>query len=621
MFKEMASQVSVSSVLSSETRPLLSLPSSQSVHSSPAPVQTLLNAVTRCLLSPKHLCQLSKSTIAIILINIVVSAAYATVMNAFMFVGYVFNGVSTSIVVLYSFIATITLFSPLSGFLADVCYSRHRIILASFWLQFAAFLLYAILSVLTVIFGVNIWVINHHNGRIIALCLIILVAIAFMVFVFGLAGYQANFIQFGLDQLLEAPSRSLALFIHWVIWAQNLGILVVQLFFAPVLCNFVSNHYYIPLCGLFIALMLLFLVVILCFRRCWFYVEPKHLNPYKMVAKVLNYARKHKYPVQRSAFTYCDNELPSRIDFAKERYGGPFTTEQVENVKTFFRILLVLLALGPVFVLEVPTSFFMFIVFGIHTGNHPSIVNQTCSGALIILQKGSLNNLVGVVLYPLFIWLVFSALSRRMPKIFVRLALSIVLSLLGVVSMLSIDYAGHYKNSEGPSSGNSSMCMFFVDREEDKEPVLRLHWGVLVIPGVLLGLGPPLVMATAFEFISAQSPFAMKGLLVGVFLSIRAFFQLVSGAALIPFSSEHLWNLPYQREHPPVANCGFGYFVTTFAIAFVGLVLFLTVAKSYKYRERDDKPYDQRFAVDVYARYIDQAYNSNSASDNYSSIS
>ena len=67
-----------------------------------------------------------------------------------------------------------------------------------------------------------------------------------------------------------------------------------------------------------------------------------------MVASVLHYARKHKYPLQRSAFTYCDDERPSRIDFAKERYGGPFTTEQVEDVKTLLRIFLVLIALGPV---------------------------------------------------------------------------------------------------------------------------------------------------------------------------------------------------------------------------------------------------------------------------------
>ena len=190
-------------------------------------------------------------------------------------------------------------------------------------------------------------------------------------------------------------------------------------------------------------------------------------------------------------------------------------------------------------------------VFGIHIGNHPSqIVNQTCDSSLIILQKGSMNNLVGVLLYPLYIWFIFSVLRHYIPKIFIRLGLAISLSLLGVLSMLSIDLVGHYKNSQGPSSGNSTMCMFFVDRVSKDEAVLKLHWGLLLIQGVLLGLGPPLVMATAFEFISAQSPFAMKGLLVGVFLTIRAFFQLVSGTTLLQFVYEPLWNRPYLREPP-----------------------------------------------------------------------
>ena len=40
-------------------------------------------------------------------------------------------------------------------------------------------------------------------------------------------------------------------------------------------------------------------------------------------------------------FTY--GEVPSRLDIAKERYGGPFTTEQVEDIKSFKRILVLML--------------------------------------------------------------------------------------------------------------------------------------------------------------------------------------------------------------------------------------------------------------------------------------
>ena len=77
-------------------------------------------------------------------------------------------------------------------------------------------------------------------------------------------------------------------------------------------------------------------------------------SPYKTVSQINNFARKHRYPLQCSAFTYIDNYIPSRLDFAKERYGGPFTTEQVENVKMFLRILF---GVGPLIVMTATLEF------------------------------------------------------------------------------------------------------------------------------------------------------------------------------------------------------------------------------------------------------------------------
>ena len=53
-----------------------------------------------------------------------------------------------------------------------------------------------------------------------------------------------------------------------------------------------------------------------------------------MIAKILVFAFQHKYPIKRSAFTYWENYIPSCIDLGKEKYGGPFTYKQVEDVKT-----------------------------------------------------------------------------------------------------------------------------------------------------------------------------------------------------------------------------------------------------------------------------------------------
>ena len=54
---------------------------------------------------------------------------------------------------------------------------------------------------------------------------------------------------------------------------------------------------------------------------------------------VLNFARKNRYPRNRSALTYWEDNFPSRLDLGKEKYGGPFTEEGVENVKTFLMLI------------------------------------------------------------------------------------------------------------------------------------------------------------------------------------------------------------------------------------------------------------------------------------------
>ena len=52
-----------------------------------------------------------------------------------------------------------------------------------------------------------------------------------------------------------------------------------------------------------------------------------NINPYQLIYRVLKYAKKHKYPVQRSALTYWEDKIPSSIDLGKSKYGGLFTTE------------------------------------------------------------------------------------------------------------------------------------------------------------------------------------------------------------------------------------------------------------------------------------------------------
>ena len=176
---------------------------------------------------------------------------------------------------------------------------------------------------------------------------------------------------------------------------------------------------------------------------------------------------------------------------------------------------------------------------------------------------------------------------------------------LGVLSILISDVVG-YAQYEGKV--NESLCVFDIEfrNHSFQHPSLDMHWAVLIPPSMLLGIGPFLVKTATFEFISAQSPNAMKGLVIGVFYFIKGLFRNVSSLMLIPFSLTSIWSSSHMKEHPPVTNCGFGYFSFICVVALIGLVLFSVITKKYKYRERDDRPYDQRFAVDFYSRIIER---------------
>ena len=84
---------------------------------------------------------------------------------------------------------------------------------------------------------------------------------------------------------------------------------------------------------------------LLLYFKKHFYIDQISQHPIKLICKVLQYAWKHTCPENRSAFTYWEEDIPPRIDLGKMKYGGPFTTEEVEDTKTFLRIVLLLASL------------------------------------------------------------------------------------------------------------------------------------------------------------------------------------------------------------------------------------------------------------------------------------
>ena len=564
----------------------------------------------------KHLCPPSKAAILILLWTAIVEAMYYIFVDLAAVLqtdrSRINSNVSMYDSLPYAILALVMMLYPLSGFIADVWCGRLKTVVISL----VILLFCLIILLIGLVIGETTTadqVLSHDKVH--SVSIIFLAFLALFAFIFGLAGYQANFIQLGLDQLFEAPSQYLILFIHYAIWAFQSGSVSFITIFYLVKCSHEPRKTLALTSSLSYIILMVALLLISCLKRQWFHIEPEYQNPYRTVYSIIKFVKSHKHPLRRSAFTHCDNYIPSRLDFAKERFGGPFTTEQVENVKTFLRILLILFAVGPAFALEVPGSVFIFRFFGLHSlhpHHHHKKYKEYCTSKFAwnyMMGSGIAMNLVStVILFPSYIWIFFFHLGKKIPKLFVRLGIGISLCLLGVVSLLITDVVGHALNRT--SSSNQSLCVFQTILSHKRSliyPSLNMHWAILIPPNLLLGIGPLLVVATTLEFISAQSPQSMKGLLVGVFFAIRGLFQFLNSIIIIPLSLKQPWASREMIEHPPVTNCGFVYLALTSVTGLIGLILFSLAAKTYKYRTRDEGMFRQHDVEEIYDRYIDQA--------------
>ena len=198
----------------------------------------------------------------------------------------VYINVALPYVVLCFFVALLFIFYPLSGYFADVYCGHFRTTIASL-----ALLIFS----LTLCLGCLLLLFLFELSNVL-LCSVIVISL--FVSVIGLAGYGANFIQFGLDQLLDAPSQHQAIFVRWAKWCYDLMNTFIVFLACVTYCYETSRAIRYIISASFYALivfMLLSLLLFSCWKRHWFTSEPGHHNPYKTVIKVLNFARKHKH--------------------------------------------------------------------------------------------------------------------------------------------------------------------------------------------------------------------------------------------------------------------------------------------------------------------------------------
>ena len=473
--------------------------------------------------------------------------------------------------------------TPLSGWLADVYFGRYKVIQGSVWLMLFGYVIHSVVELMYIYTTTSNDKSEYSAGVII---LIIIHLVGSLLQWSGTAGFLSNAIQFGIDQMSDASTSEVSAFIFWYVFALNFGAWTVTVF-NELLSLCVRDQLLVSASQISGFILPVFCVsMILCSNyllRHSLTAEPHTHNPLKLVLEVLKYAATHSKVQVRSAFTYMDMR-PSRLDLGKSKFGGPFTTEQVEDVKTFLRILL----------LMCPTSLIIIAVSQIQMSlevitEHINGFSPSCDGTTIATFLYNHNLLVAlcIVLYELVIYPLF---SRRISTMLRRIGTSACFLCLLTVILLIVDTVGHIR-----TNGNVP-CMF----EDTKSNVTNFDiplFSVEVPANILLALVLGLLSTATYEFVCAQSPYSMRGILIGF-----AWFTYTLSFGLGDLITQ-IWKNSW-REHPikDIPSCGLLFYSSILFIALVGLVLFGLAACCYKMRIRDEIRNERAVIEEVYAK-------------------
>ena len=517
----------------------------------------------------------SKAALIILVWNMIVSFGLLVFTNP-SYYEIIFRDDPFTMSIIYGASAFLVLFYPLAGCLADIRWGRHKTVVNSLYFTFWSTVLIITIGGLGTICFIRMMELSPDELNPIQIATTVVVCTLFGIPLFfggilllcSLVAFSANVIQYGMDQLHDAPADDSVLYIHWYVWTVFLVLLVVR------------SSVYFPLIGLFlyycmIPLALFLLGITLCVYRCkrnFFLIDSGSRNPYKLVYKVSKFAKQHRNPIRRSAFTYCEDELPSRFDLGKEKYGGPFTTEQVENVKAFLGILRLLLTTGPTLTSAIANDLSAFrLYFGVAT---PLIV---------------------VVSIPLYLGLLRPFIHNYIPGMLKRIGLGMILLLLSCLCSLAMSFF-QSKNCSVYDNSTDTYCELFLYDQQN----YSIYY--ISIQSILNAVGYMFFYIASYEFICAQSPHSMKGLLIGTFFAIKGVFQFIGVLAIyLPLAS---WSSETNTSFPH--NGGYIYYLINVVIALIGLIAFTITARRYQYRQRDEPDNIYRYAEEYYANSQDE---------------
>ena len=125
------------------------------------------------------------------------------------------------LITVYFIMALFLCFFPLAGCLGDIKFGRYKTIDRSIHILLT-------ILVITVIFSYHDFFLQSSNSAAARTTLFYSELLMIFIFVSVTVVFNANIIQFGMDQLHDSPVDHQSLFIHWYFWTWNIGVLASQ---------------------------------------------------------------------------------------------------------------------------------------------------------------------------------------------------------------------------------------------------------------------------------------------------------------------------------------------------------------------------------------------------------
>ena len=309
---------------------------------------------------------------------------------------------------------------------------------------------------------------------------------------------------------------------------------------------------------------------------------------YKLTLRVLKFAITHKYPLHRSALTYCEDEKIPRIDLGKSRYGGPFTTEQVEDVKTLLWILLIVV-ISCVASLPLQARLDDFVL------NQFSLQMRWSARSEAGEVSHMMTMVVGVMIIFVHELVAFPLLRRWFPSILKRLGIYLLLCIATPLSYLLIQIMAGLHD-------DPNACMF----QSAPNGTAHIYMNATAAPSEYIQLLPiisfevayTLFHCTLLELVIAQSSVHFKTMLVSLtmaFIGLRYLaFQVISQ----PFATSYAKLLPRQGHED--VSCDTIFYLVLVAVGLVGMLLYCAASRRYTYRRRDDVVINEHMYAEEY---------------------